>query len=279
MELNMIKSRIIVLFLNTTGSTTETNQMIELAAIEIKRNSISGVKFHNYLKPETSFTQSGQKKSKLKVGFYSKHHEGYLNSNKDILANFLEFTNFSPIFSFFPSDCIFINKELSKHSLYRIEETQFVSISSLFYETIKTSNPAIKKQINLEDIKAFFNIDDAESNALEAASSLAKVLISLHDYANDTNNVFRSRKIPSSLIDYNVLSDIKNKSSKKAFTAIKNGDVTLNELLKEIQLDNDGKSVNLTLNLTLGDSKSKQASKSQEVLQEISEDLLDNLFD
>jgi len=107
-----------------TGLDEKTDQLLELAACEIKDCKLTGKKFHAYIKPRTEI-KGTEFHGKTKET-YENLPEGLILDDKKNLEDFLNFVGNSLIFAHNPiKDIAFINKELTLNGLKTLEEKQF----------------------------------------------------------------------------------------------------------------------------------------------------------
>ena len=130
-----------------TGLDEKEDQLLEIAACEIKDCELTGKKFHAYIKPRGEI--KGTEFHGITKETYEKLPEGLILDDKKNLENFLKYIGTSLIFSHNPIKTIFfINKELSLCGLKEINEHQYRCTMRMYYQ--KYSHTHIKK-INLEE--------------------------------------------------------------------------------------------------------------------------------
>ena len=107
-----------------TGLDEKFDQLLELAACEIKNCILTGKKFHCYIKPRGEI--KGTEFHGITKETYEKLPEGLILDDKKNLENFLKFVGDSLIFAHNPTkDMVFINKELSLCGLKEIDKSQY----------------------------------------------------------------------------------------------------------------------------------------------------------
>ena len=106
-----------------TGLDEKEDQLLELAACEIKDCELTGKKIHFYIKPRGEI--KGTEFHGITKETYEKLPDGLILDDKKNLENFLQFVGDSLIFAHNPIKSIFfINKELSLCGLKEIDRNR-----------------------------------------------------------------------------------------------------------------------------------------------------------
>ena len=175
-ELPSHLGRYIAIDAEFTGLDEKEDQLLELAACEIKDCKLTWKKFHCYIKPRGEI--KGTEFHGITKETYEKLPEGLILDDKKNLEDFLNFVGDSLIFAHNPiKDIAFINKELSLNGLKPLENNQFRCTMRLYYK--RFCNTYIKK-INLESCCKTFNIKCfGNHSAVEDCENTGKLLIYL----------------------------------------------------------------------------------------------------
>ena len=174
-----------------TGLDEKEDQLLELAAYEVKNCELTGKKFHAYIKPRGEI--KGTQFHGITKETYEKLPDGIILDDKKNLENFLKFVGDSLIFAHNPTkDMIFINKELSLCGLKEIGKYQYRCTMRMYYK--KYSHTHLYK-INLETCCKTFHIVGLDKHkALNDAENTAKLLIYLIRKKGKKNSKKRAKK-------------------------------------------------------------------------------------
>ena len=199
-ELPDIKSRYIVVDTETTGGSKDDHHILEIAAIEIENGFLTGNNFHGFIKPRRKIDFGAQEVHKMNNYFYKDNFEGFYDSDKKIMENFLKFAGNSLIFAhnaLFDSE--FINNELKFWNLPEISLEKYRCsckiFRNLFFNKIFSEDI---KGFSLGKCSNFFKIKYDFKNlhgALFDATLLAKLISSIYLFTKKNPSYLKNRKI------------------------------------------------------------------------------------
>ena len=174
-EFPSLYGRYVVIDAEFTGLDEKEDQLLELAACEIKGGVITNKRFHAYIKPRGEI--KGTEFHGITKETYEKLSDELLDDKKN-LENFLKFVGDSLIFAHNPTkDIVFINKELKLNGLKEIDPKQYRCTMRMYYK--KYEHTYIKK-INLEACCNIFHIDVKDKHkASDDCENTAKLLLRL----------------------------------------------------------------------------------------------------
>ena len=171
-EITSLSGRYIAINAEFTGLDEKEDQLLELAACEIKFQQLTGKKFHAYIKPRGEIR--GTEFHGITKETYENLPTGLILDDKKNLEDFLEFVGSSLIVSHNPmKNIVFINKELILNGLKPLEQNQFRCTMRLYYK--RFCDTYISK-INLEACCKTFHIKFKDKhNALEKCENTGKL--------------------------------------------------------------------------------------------------------
>ena len=174
-EFPSLYGRYVAIDAEFTGLDEKEDQLLELAACEIKGGVITNKRFHAYIKPRGEIKRT--ELHGISKETYEKLSDELLDDKKN-LENFLEFVGDSLIFAHNPTkDIVFINKELKLNGLKEIDPKQYRCTMRMYYK--KYEHTYIKK-INLEACCNIFHIDVKDKHkASDDCENTAKLLLRL----------------------------------------------------------------------------------------------------
>lgn len=173
-------NRYIIVDTETTGLNQKKDHILEIAAIEINNGELTGNQFHGYLKARTLINKLAENKHKISKDFYDIHIEGYFNSDKNLMQNFIKFAGESIIFAHNAAfDLAFINRELENWNLPTIPLERFRCSMRIAKNILKDIDSELYKKFSLKNCCEYFNIvidDDNLHNALYDCTLTGKLL-------------------------------------------------------------------------------------------------------
>ena len=162
-SLPSIKGRYIVLDTETTGLDPSTNNIIEIAAIEIQNGRITGNQFHLFLNPRYHISQSAESKHKMSQTFYKSFYSNVYPSEHHSLQTFIKFIHNSLIFAHNAIfDMNFINNELLYRNLPIINKKRFRCTMKLFKQMVEPYSS--KQNYSLEYCCNHFKLNSQREN-------------------------------------------------------------------------------------------------------------------
>lgn len=162
-SLPSIKGRYIVLDTETTGLDPNTNNIIEIAAIEIQNGRITGNQFHLFINPRYCISQSAESKHKMSQSFYNSFYSNVYPSERHSLQMFIKFIHNSLIFAHNAIfDMNFINNELQYRNLPIINKKRFRCTMKLFKQMVEPYSS--KQNYSLEYCCNYFKLNSQREN-------------------------------------------------------------------------------------------------------------------
>lgn len=162
-SLPSIKGRYIVLDTETTGLDPSTNNIIEIAAIEIQNGRITGNQFHLFINPRYRISQSAESKHKMSQSFYTSFYSNVYPSEQHSLRMFIKFIHNSLIFAHNAIfDMNFINNELQYRNLPIINKKRFRCTMKLFKQMVEPYSS--KQNYSLEYCCNYFKLNSQREN-------------------------------------------------------------------------------------------------------------------
>ena len=159
----VIGGRYVVFDTETTGLNPTSDNVIEIAVVEIQNGKLTGNQFHCFLQPRFPISTSAESKHKMSQNFYQNYYSDVYLSDKKCLENFLKFINNSLIFAHNATfDMSFINNELKFWNLPQIPINRFRCTMKLFKKIVEPNT--IKQSFSLEYCCNFFHLNSLKEN-------------------------------------------------------------------------------------------------------------------
>ena len=226
-----INNRIIVFDTETSGLSHFQDQILEIAAVEIIKGKISGKQFHIYLKPLKKIKKQVSDINHIHTEDFKNYFEEYYDEEKNLMQNFLDFIGddsiifaHNMIFDFY-----FLNDELSKCNLKKLDPKRFRCSMRIFNEILKENFPDLKVKKRLSDCCNYFNImpyslDGMFHNGLFDTIMTAKLICKLYDFKQGKikkedlfNNImkYENTEKEKNLSEKNINDENKNEKQKE----------------------------------------------------------------
>jgi len=194
------QSRIIAVDTETTGGSNEDNHILEIAAIEIINGSLTGKIFHGYIKPRRKINWMAIQVHKMTENFYKENFEGFYESDKSVMENFINFVKDDFVFAHNASfDCDFINYELKFWGLKQIQFNRFRCSCAIFQSLFRDSSLSDRlKGFSLGKCCEFFKINvnkEGLHSGLYDAMILAKLLCSVYTFLDKNPNYLSKKEV------------------------------------------------------------------------------------
>ena len=196
-------SRIVVFDTETTGLRYGIDNIIEIAAVEIVDNLLTGNQFHCYFPARKSIDQTARACHKMDNTFYSNFCAGYYKETRQGVTSFINFVGNSPLYGHnVKFDKKHLEHDCQTFGIATIPDDQYFCSMKMFFDQVSSVHPRLKYSVRLEECCKFFNIPSRTNEyhtALFDALMAAKLVINLFEFSSP-NNLFRNKEIDEKLL-------------------------------------------------------------------------------
>jgi len=249
-------NRIVAVDTETTGGPSEDNHILEISAIEIINGHITGRVFHGYIKPRRKINYFAMQVHKIGENFYKENFEGFYESDKKVMENFIEFVGDAYIFAHNADfDAGFINYELKFWKLKQLRSDKYRCSCLIFQSLFR--NDYFKSRIkgfSLGKCCEFFKINvnnEGLHSALYDATILAKLICCIYLFLDKNPNYLEKMEV----VNLSQFNKVLNKEEfKKQFLLKNNSNKSIKNNKQNIQDKNNlKKNSNLKNNFNISE--------------------------